>query len=235
MKTFGMTHRGHIRERNEDRYIIKKMEDGSVLMAVADGLGGQIAGEYAAEIAVEKLATIQPNGNDIKKDLVNRVLEADLTILKKVEQNTDLAGMSATLCGSLLCNNIAYWVHVGDSRLYVLRNNQLKQITRDHNLAQYLLDNDEITAEEARRHPARHHLYQCVGCGSCQPDSGHIELKRGDVLVHTTDGLNEEVSTETITSLLSSSENMETRVKSLVQAALDGGGKDNITVAVAEI
>ncbi len=235
MKTFGITHRGHVRKRNEDRFIIKKMEDGSVLMAVADGLGGQIAGDYAAEIAVEKLATIQLNGNDIQKDLVNRVLEADLSILKEVEKNTDLAGMSATLSGSLLRNNIAYWVHVGDSRLYVHRNNQLTQITRDHNLAQYLLDNGEITAEEARLHPARHHLYQCVGCGSCQPDSGHIELKSGDMLVHTTDGLNEEVSTETITSLLNFPEKIETRVKSLVQAALNAGGKDNITVAMAEI
>lgn len=235
MKTFGMTHRGHVRKRNEDRFIIKKMEDGSVLMAVADGLGGQIAGDYAAEIAVEKLDTIQPDANDIQKDLVNRVLEADLTILKKVEQNTDLAGMSTTLCGSLMRNGIAYWVHVGDSRLYVLRNSQLIQITRDHNLAQYLLDNGEITAEEARQHPARHHLYQCVGCGSCQPDSGHIELKPGDLLVHTTDGLNEEVSAETITSLLNSADDIETRVKSLIQAALDAGGKDNITVATAEI
>jgi protein phosphatase len=235
MKTFGMTHRGHVRKRNEDRYIIKKMEDGSILMAVADGLGGQIAGDYAAEIAVEKLATIQPNGNDIQKDLVNRVLEADLTILKEVEKNTDLAGMSATLCGSLLRNDIAYWVHVGDSRLYVLRNNQLTQITRDHNMAQYLLDNGEITAEEARLHPARHHLYQCVGCGSCQPDSGHIDLKRGDMLVATTDGLNEEVSAETIASRLISPNDIETRVKSLIQAALDAGGKDNITVAVAEM
>jgi protein phosphatase len=111
----------------------------------------------------------------------------------------------------------------------------LKQITKDHNLAQYLLDNGEITAEEARQHPARHHLYQCVGCGSCQPDSGHIELKRGDLLVHATDGLNEEVSSETITSLLASPDDIETRVKSLVQAALDAGGKDNITVAMAEI
>ena len=235
MKTFGITHRGHIRKRNEDRFTIKKMGDGSVLMAVADGLGGHIAGDHAAEIAVEKLATVSPNGNDIQKELVNRVLEADLTILKEVEQNTDLAGMSATLCGSLLCNDKAYWVHVGDSRLYILRNNQLIQITRDHNLAQYLLDNGEITAEEARRHPARHHLYQCVGCGSCQPDSGHIELKGGDVLVHTTDGLNEEVSVETITALLTCPDDIETRAKRLIQAALDAGGKDNITVAMAEI
>ena len=235
MKTFGLTHRGNVRERNEDRYIIKTMKDGSVLMAVADGLGGQIAGDRAAEIAVEKLANVQPNGNDIQKDLVNRVLEADLTILRAVERNTDLAGMSTTLCGSLMRNGIAYWIHVGDSRFYLLRNNKLMQITRDHNLAQYLLDNGEITAEEARQHPARHHLYQCVGCGNCQPDSGQIEVQSGDLLVHTTDGINEEVSAETITSLLTSPDDIQTRAKSLIQAALDAGGKDNITVAMAEI
>ena len=152
-----------------------------------------------------------------------------------VERNTDLAGMSTTLCGSLMRNGIAYWIHVGDSRLYLLRNNKLMQITRDHNLAQYLLDNGEITAEEARQHPARHHLYQCVGCGNCQPDSGQIEVQSGDLLVHTTDGINEEVSAETITSLLTSPDDIQTRAKSLIQAALDAGGKDNITVAMAEI
>ena len=210
------------------------MEDGSVLMAVADGLSGHIAGDYAAEIAVDKLAKFQTKGTDIQKELVKQVLEADLTILKMVEHNTDLAGMSATLCGSLVRNGAAYWVHVGDSRLYVFRNKQLRQITRDHNLAQYLMDSGELTAEEARKHPARHHLYQCVGCGSCQPDSGQIELKRGDLLVLTTDGLNEEISTETFTSLLNSPDEIDTKTKTLIQAALDGGGKDNITVAMAE-
>ena len=77
--------------------------------------------------------------------------------------------------------------------------------------------------------------HQCVGCGSCQPDSGHIELKSGDLLVHTTDGLNEEVSAETIASLLTSPDDIETRAKSLIQAALDAGGKDNITIAMAEL
>ena len=235
MKTFGMTHRGHVRKKNEDRYIIREMVDGSILMAVADGLGGHTAGERAAEIAVETFATVQPGGNEIQKDLVDRVLEADLTILKKVEQNTDLAGMSATLCGSLMRDGVAYWVHVGDSRLYVLRNKKLIQITRDHNLAQYLLDNGELTAEEARQHPARHHLYQCVGCGICKPDSGRFALKPGDLLVHSTDGLHEQVSIESLTSLLNSPCDIETKAKSLIQAALDAGGKDNITISMTEI
>jgi protein phosphatase len=102
-------------------------------------------------------------------------------------------------------------------------------------LAQYLLDNGELAAEEALRHPARHHLYQCVGCGRCKPDSGHIELRSGDLLVHTTDGLHEEVSNETITSLLTSTDSIQSKAKSLIQAALDAGGKDNITVTMTEI
>ena len=235
MKTFGMTHKGHVRKRNEDRYIIKEMADGSVLMAVADGLGGHTAGDHAAEIAVETLAVVQTSGEEIQKGLVDRVLEADLTILKKVEQNTDLAGMSATLCGSLMRNGIAYWVHVGDSRLYVFRNNRLAQVTRDHNLAQYLMDNGELSAEEASQHPARHHLYQCVGCGICKPDSGCFELKSGDLLVHSTDGLHDQVSAGSITSLLNSPDDIETKATSLIQAALDAGGKDNITVTMTEI
>jgi protein phosphatase len=210
------------------------MPEGSVLIAVADGLGGEVAGDRAAEIAIETLAGLRPGPNHIEKSLDHLVKEADLTILKEVEKDISLAGMSTTLTGTLIDSCNAYWVHVGDSRFYMLRDQKLIQITRDHNLAQFLLEEGEITKEEARKHPARHYLYQCVGCGGCYPDTGHMTVKKGDLLLHTTDGLNE-VPTDTMTSILNSTDDIETKVNSLIQAALDGGGKDNITVAIAEI
>lgn len=234
MKTFALSDIGRVRKKNEDRYLIKKMPKGSVLIAVADGLGGEVAGDRAAEIAIATLADLRPEQNDIEKCLAHLVKEADLTILKAVEKDTSLAGMSTTLTGTLIDNTNAYWVHVGDSRVYMLRDQKLTQITRDHNIARLLLEAGEITEAEARTHPARHYLYQCVGGGDCYPDTGHMTLKKGDLLLHTTDGLNE-VPTDTMVSILNSTDDIETRVKSLIRAALEGGGKDNITVAVAEI
>ncbi|UCH23746.1 MAG: serine/threonine-protein phosphatase [Deltaproteobacteria bacterium] len=234
MKTFGLSDIGCVRKKNEDRHIIKKMPGGSVLIAVADGLGGEVAGDRAAEIAIETLTGLRPGSNDIEKSLDYLVKEADLTILKEVEKDTSLAGMSTTVTGTLIDNGNAYWVHVGDSRLYKLRDQKFIQITKDHNLAQFLIEEGEITKEQARKHPTRHYLYQCVGCGGCCPDTGHMTVKNGDLLVHTTDGLNE-VPADTMTSILNSTDDIEAKVNSLIQAAPDEGGKDNITVVIAEI
>ncbi len=144
-----MTHIGHVRNKNDDRYIIKELADGSVLMAVADGLGGRVAGDHAAEIVIEKLTALQPEPNNIETRPDSLVKDADLAILEEVEKDISLAGMSTTVTGTLLYDGIAYWVHVGDSRLYVLQGQKLIQITTDHNLAQFLLAQGEITEEEA--------------------------------------------------------------------------------------
>ncbi|MGD2270758.1 MAG: hypothetical protein PVI06_10210 [Desulfobacterales bacterium] len=121
--------------------------------------------------------------------------------------------MATTLTGTLLGNDVAYWVQVGGSRIYVLSDRQLTQLIQDQNLSQFLFDQGEITAERARKHPGRHHLYQCVGCGSCKPDTVKMRLRHGDLLVQTTDGLKEEIPPKTITSILNSSGNIESKVK----------------------
>jgi serine/threonine protein phosphatase PrpC len=234
-KFFGITHIGLVRKSNEDRYLIKKLKDESVLIAVADGLGGEVAGDYAAEIVTEKLArldSISRNNVQLELDQLARVI--DRTIYTRGQENIALEGMGSTLVGILLRDRIAYWVQVGDSRLYLFRNGTLTQITEDQTLARFLLEEGEITAEQLPTHYSRHVMDQCVGCGYVEPETGRLEFLAGDVLVLSTDGLHRDITDDTIDTTLNMDSNLEIKAKALVKAALDAGGKDNITVVLAQ-
>ena len=234
MKTIGLTHPGLKREKNEDRYLINEIADDFILLSVADGVGGEVAGEYAADIMIHELASMKPDSENKKRDLVLMVERADHIIRREAKNNSSLEGMGTTVTGVLVGEGVAYWVHVGDSRLYVLHHQNMIQVTKDQNMAQFLIDEGEITEEEARTHPMRNLLEQCVGCGDCKPDTGQLEIKPKDLLILCTDGLYREVNTETMTSLLTSQTEIKKKAKSLIQAALDAGGKDNITIVIAE-
>ncbi len=231
-----VTHIGRIRKVNEDRYLIKKLSDRSMLLAVADGLGGDVASDYAAEITRGKLAGIEhvPKGDELRY-LERLVKEIDHSICSESEKNPDLEGMGSTLVGVLLRNGFVHWVHVGDSRLYILRENRLIQITEDQTLARFLLEEGEISPEQALTHYSRHIMDQCVGDGFCEPETGLLEVQKDDLLILSTDGLHKEIHFTTMMSLLNAETDLETKAESLAQAALDTGGRDNITVLIAEL
>lgn len=234
-KFFGITHIGLFRKSNEDRYLIKKLKDESVLIAVADGLGGDVAGDYAAEIIREKLVDL----NNISRkneqlELYQLARAIDRTIYTKGQENKGLENMGSTLVGVLLRDRIAYWVHVGDSRLYLFRNGTLTQVTEDQTLARFLLEEGEITAEQLPTHYSRHIMDQYVGCGYAKPETGRLKFHAGDLLVLSTDGLHREIPENTLNLILNTDTNLEIKARALVKAALDTGGKDNITVVMAQ-
>jgi serine/threonine protein phosphatase PrpC len=234
-KFFGITHVGLVRKSNEDRYLIKELKNKSVLIAVADGLGVEVAGDYAAEILKEKLAGlnhISKKNEQPELDQLARVI--DHTIYTEGQKNNTLEGMGTTLVGVLLRDRIAYWVHVGDSRLYILRNGTLTQVTEDQTLARFLLEEGEISAEQLSTHYSRHVMDQCVGCGYVEPETGHLEFLAGDLLVLSTDGLHREIPENTLKSILNMDTTLEIKGRALVKAALGVGGKDNITVVMAQ-
>lgn len=235
MKTFAFTHTGLIRKKNEDRHLIKKITDDFFLLAVADGMGGEVAGDYAAEIIMKKINSIQQKPLIIKRQLSQLVKEADLAICDEVKINSALEGMGSTVTCGLLCDGRFHWAHVGDSRLFVFCNEELTQIIEDQNMAQFLVDEGEITTEEARHHPSQNQLDQCVGCGDCRPDTGCLEVNSGNLLLLTTDGLHGEITPEAFSSILTAQMDIEAKATSLIQAALDAGGKDNMTVVIADI
>jgi protein phosphatase len=235
LKTFAITHKGSVRKNNEDRYLVKEIPDNSVLLAVADGMGGEVAGDYAAELVMHKLNSMKRISEENERQLSQFVKDADRTIRDEVKKNPALEGMGSTVTCALLGDGILHWVHVGDSRLFNKSDQELIQITKDQNMAQFLIEEGVLTTNEACHHPAQNQLDQCVGCGDCKPVTGCQDIKVGDLILLTTDGLHGEVSLETISSILDHGTDIETKAKSLVKAALDSGGKDNITVVIAEI
>ncbi len=228
------SHIGLVRKANEDRYLIRQLEDESLILAVADGLGGHEAGDYAAEILRGKLANMPhiPVGME-QKMLARLAVETDEIILKIADDKPELEGMGTTLLCVLLRKNNAFWVHVGDSRLSIWRDNQLLQVTRDQNLARFLLEEGEITPEELPDHYSRHILDQALGSAMEEPETGEVKVYAEDLLLLTTDGLHSEVSEKNITSVLNSKVDLEAKVNELIRSALDKGGKDNITILAA--
>jgi protein phosphatase len=231
----GITHIGLTRILNEDRYLIKDMQDNSVLIAVADGLGGGVAGDYAAEIIREKLAGLKPiTKNKEQSELDQLVRKIDRAIYTEGHSNQALAATGSTLVGVLLRDGLAHWVHVGDSRLYILRDKKLTRVTEDQTLARYLLDEGEITADQVPTHYSRHVMDQCVGCGYSEPETGNLKFLAGDLLVLSTDGLHKQIPEPTLYAILNADTDLQTKAKALVKSALDAGGKDNITIVMAQ-
>jgi serine/threonine protein phosphatase PrpC len=172
--------------------------------------------------------------NNEQPELDQLARAIDRTIYTVGQENHGLEGMGSTLVGVLLRDRMAHWVHVGDSRLYMLREGTLTQVTEDQTLARFLLEEGEITAEQLPTHYSRHVMDQCVGCGYAEPETGRLEFLAGDLLVLSTDGLHGEIPENTLHSILNTDTNLEIKARALVKSALDTGGKDNITVVMAQ-
>ena len=234
MKTYGVTHIGR-REINEDRFVIKAFEEGGVLLAVADGMGGHAAGEKAAEIVCGSLLEFDRNSASPEQELATLTQAANRRISEQVRQDADLEGMGSTLTAAFVNNGVATWVNVGDSRLYLVRGNMLVQVTDDHTIPGAMLQEGEIGREEARLHPMRNMLLSCIGRDKFQMDTGSLALQAEDLLLLSTDGLHDPIPEEQIASIIHASAALESKLQALVNAALDAGGKDNITIVALEV
>lgn len=228
------THVGLKRKCNEDRFVLRQLGDGSILMAVADGLGGNCTGDAAAEIVRNALSAIRevPERKE-ELHLCELARNIDRVVLRRAGEIPELKEMGATLVGVLVRNGAAHWVHVGDSRMYLFRKERLLQVTKDQTLARFLVAEGEIAPEQVPTHYSRHAMDQCVGCGYCEPETGCVTLWPDDIVILATDGLHKEIEPQRIVAELSARTGIEARTDALVEAALASGGKDNITVVVA--
>jgi len=233
---YGFTHLGLVSKTNEDRYLMRQMEDKSLLLAVADGLGGNVSSDYAAEITKGKLVGIKSlTAGKEKQELNQMARDLDIIISNKAKKYPELEAMATTLVCAVLKNDYVHWVNVGDSRLYLLRDKKLVQVTQDQTLAKFLIEEGELTPEQAKEHYSRDILDQCVGYGVCEPETANFKIQKNDLLILSTDGLHKMVSEKEILSTLNAPTPIEDKTKALVRAALDSGGKDNITIVMAKI
>jgi protein phosphatase len=227
------SHKGMIREGNEDSGYA-----GPRLLAIADGMGGQAAGEVASSEVISTLVTLDDDvpGSDILTSLGAAVQRANDQLRSMVEEDPQLEGMGTTLTALLWTGQRLGLVHVGDSRAYLLRDGVLTQITQDHTWVQRLVDEGRITEEEATTHPQRSLLMRALGSGEhVEPDLSIREVRAGDRYLICSDGLSGVVSHQTMEETLASYQGPQETVQELIQLALRGGGPDNITVIVADV
>ncbi len=227
------SHDGMIRDHNEDSGYA-----GPRLLAVADGMGGQAAGEVASSEVISTIVELDEDvpGSDVLTSLGTAVQRANDQLRVMVEEDPQLEGMGTTLTALLWTGRRLGVVHVGDSRAYLLRDRQLTQITQDHTWVQRLVDEGRITEEEATTHPQRSLLMRALGSGDhVEPDLSIREVRVGDRYLLCSDGLSGVVSHQTIGETLAAHQDPYEAVQELIQLALRGGGPDNITCIVADV
>jgi protein phosphatase len=235
MKHYGVTHTGLVRKKNEDRFLIKEFGSESLFIAVADGMGGHAAGDRASETVIKSLEAFDPKLQPIEDGLVESVRTSNQRIMQLTAEDRSLEGMGTTLTAAFFERQTAHWIHIGDSRLYLFRENVLVQITDDHNYPGMLLKEGELSAEEARVHPLGNMLMSCLGRENFEMDMGQLSLEPGDLLMLSSDGLHDTVAEAEIASLLKHQSGLKKKLDALLLAALAAGGRDNITIVAAEI
>ena len=220
------THTGHIRPHNEDCYLIDT-ELG--LGVIADGMGGHECGEIASRIVVEEVQNEVRAGTPMAEALV----KAHHAVLAAVRDGKGRSGMGSTALAVKLDGDGFEVVWVGDSRAYLWNDGSLTQITRDHSLVQLMVDQGDITPEEAEFHPQRNFITQAIGMESLERlEVGLVRgrLFPGQQILLCSDGLSGELSTDEICKILLMDSDEQTKVDQLIQTALDKGGNDNVTV-----
>ena len=232
---YGQTQKGNYRPDNQDVFLVKKIKQRQAVLCVADGVGGEECGNLAANMAVNyieshtKMLPLSPQ----KLGVMTR--EAGYEIMAVASAKKLEKGMGTTLTIVVINGLKAAWSHVGDSRIYHSGKDGLVQITTDHRFIQELIDDGEITPEEAMKHPLRNLLDQCVGCPDVKPDHGNFLLSRGDLVLLTTDGLHDHLSSEMIHSTVKRSGELSKMADLLIKEAAENGSKDNLCIAIARI
>lgn len=224
------THVGYVRSQNEDSIYADPP-----LFIVCDGMGGHEAGEIASEIAVNTISSRAPRKADAK-GLAQAVREANLAIIRATKEGVGREGMGTTCTAAIVDGTKLVIAQAGDSRAYLLHNGSLQQITRDHSLVADLIDNGEITPEEARTHPWRSYITRALGLDpNMEPDLYEIETSESDRLLLCSDGLYSMVEDSLIREVLEDDHNPQVAADELVDEALAGGGADNVSVVIADI
>ncbi|SEJ11267.1 protein phosphatase [Propionispira arboris] len=233
LKITASTNIGLIRQTNEDSYVCINPKT----YAVADGMGGHAAGEIASNLLIN---TIEDFFSEkflitIDQDVLEKIiLKANERILEKAKNHTEYAGMGTTASLLHIEADTCFWAHIGDSRIYLLRNNKLAQITQDHSLVWDLVLNGTLTQEEALVHPQRNMLTRAVGIDAdVKVDKGSFALEKNDKFLLCTDGLTNMVN-ETEVKKIIESETIDDKAAALIDQALRAGGVDNITAIILE-
>ncbi len=238
MKTFAVTDVGMVRQVNQDYVYTTDNPIGPLdnLFVVADGMGGHQAGDYASKYTVETVIRELKNSNieDVEKALVSAIKVANREIIKKANQDPELKGMGTTIVVATIVNQMMYFANVGDSRLYLI-NQGIIQLTKDHSLVEEMVRLGGIKPEEAKYHPDKNIITRAIGAkDEVEVDFYEHRLKKGDIILMCTDGLSNMVEDDELFHIVQGGRDIVESAVSLVDAAKENGGTDNIGIVLVE-
>ena len=254
MQFFGKSDTGIKRRENQDSFVTEQLYENAVLCLVCDGMGGANGGKTASDLTcrefVEQVKKKLPDfynkkqktyifeDDDIKKILQKAVDSANSSVYKKANKNEELSGMGTTLVCALIIDNRLFIAHIGDSRLYFVLKEEIKQITRDHSYVQTLIDLGQITPEEASFNPHKNVITRAIGTQkTVEADIICYNLSDIDAeyILLCSDGLTNYADNKTIHSIITESDSIENACKVLIDKANENGGGDNITAVIIKL
>ena len=242
------SHVGKVRKNNEDYCMgeITQTEDDCIgIFALADGMGGHKKGEVASKIAVDSIIDFLKENIlkscGIKMDYLDDVIKqgynyANQKIFDKVSEDSSCEGMGTTLVVAVIYKDDMIMANVGDSRGYLLHNDEFRRITRDHSVVEELVNANLITEEEARVHPRRNQITRAMGAEEIIiVDIFREKVEKGDMILLATDGLTGCVGDEDIKNIIKQDKDIKEICEDLINQANDNSGKDNISVILSKI
>ena len=240
MKIQAFTDTGKVRDMNQDAFKTGFFKEGGAWAVVCDGMGGVSGGQVASEICVNEVSSHIEKGcrksmsmKSVKNLLVSAITAANIMVFETASENKEYLGMGTTVVAVVILNGFAAVAHVGDSRAYFI-NDEIKQITRDHSVVQYLIDTGRITKEAAKTHPDRNVITRAVGVNpEVDIDVDIIPINERETILICSDGLYEYISEFEMLDMIKNPDEDEP-AKKLLDMANEAGGKDNITVVTVE-
>lgn len=235
-----MTDIGKVRTKNQDQATVMANLKDQIMAIVCDGMGGHRAGEIASRVVIDYFAkcfdSIPPfeSVDELKKWLNDTIIESDDIVKRMAKQTVEHHGMGTTVVVAILMNNRIYISHVGDSRAYILKNNELNQMTKDHTLVNELINQGLISEVEAKNHSKKNVLTQAIGAQiEITPSFIDVEFDNS-LLLLCSDGLYNCLSEEEILEILQKDTKVSNKVIELIELANKNGGFDNIGVAIID-
>ena len=236
---------GLVRPHNEDSHAIWIPEEDAerdrrgALVVVADGMGGMLSGEVASRLAVETVVRVvrESPAENMLAILRAAIGEANRIVHEKSRSGPDFNGMGTTCTAVIIQGDTAWIGHVGDSRAYLIRGDQIRQLTNDHSLVAHLVERRELTREQARRDPRRNIVTWSIGPNreiEIDTFQADVRLRPGDRLLVCSDGLHGPLNDAELVDVVAN-EDHSTVCDQLIAEANDRGGPDNITVVIARI
>ncbi|MBB1063752.1 Stp1/IreP family PP2C-type Ser/Thr phosphatase [Limosilactobacillus fastidiosus] len=229
---------GHLRKENQDRVAKFTAPDGTILVVVADGIGGSRGGDVAAQVTVESLGrqfqAASPNSSlEAIRWFAREVQLINDEILKKSKKSPKYQGMGTTMVATIIFERAMVVANIGDSRGYVLHGDMLTQVTIDHSLVNELVKHGDITEEEARNYPQNNIITRAIGASAdARIEVNRFKIAPGDQFLLCTDGLSKMVTRDQMKKVLESGLSVAEKCSQLVKMANDAGGPDNITVLI---